>query len=200
MPLNDTSVLILAAGSSSRLGRPKQMLAFRGKSLLQITTEAAVASRPANITVVVGAESDACVKAISGLPVDIHFYNGWAQGMGSTLKQGIRYIRRKHPGTENIIVLVTDQPFIHAGVLESLTNEARQTGMPIVASSYGDALGVPVLFHRSVFDELLTIGDHEGARTIVNKNRDRVATVTFPDGAFDIDTEDDYRRLLARDE
>jgi molybdenum cofactor cytidylyltransferase len=94
-----------------------------------------------------------------------------------------------------VLLLVCDQPFVDARVIKELIALREKTGKPIVASSYGETLGVPALFGHCCFHELLAIDDTSGAKAVILRNRERVIEVRFPEGKIDIDTAEDYKRL-----
>ena len=97
---------------------------------------------------------------------------------------------------DTVIISVCDQPFVSVDLFREMIDTYRQSQQPIVACTYGDVVGTPVLFHRSIFPELLALSGDKGARQLLNKNQHRVGLVNFPLGNIDIDTEDDYARLI----
>jgi len=185
---------VLAAGSSSRLGKPKQWLRFNGKSLLQHTTETALASQAQPVIAVLGANEKAMETTESNVHVVVN--SQWQEGMASSIRCGLEAFTQLSPAAEGIILMVCDQPFVTAGLLNDLVTAHQKTGKPIVASGYENTFGPPVFFHRSVFAELLQLTGDTGARGIVSRHKDETAIIPFPQGSFDIDTEADYNRLL----
>ena len=95
---------------------------------------------------------------------------------------------------EAIVVLVCDQPFVDARAIEGLIELREKTNKPIVASAYSGTLGVPALFDRSCFGELLALSDESGAKSIIMRDREHVAEFPFPQGEIDIDTVADYEK------
>jgi molybdenum cofactor cytidylyltransferase len=102
------------------------------------------------------------------------------------------------PNLEAIILLVCDQPFVDARTINGLIERRQKTKKPIVASAYSRTLGVPALFDRSLFGQLLALDNESGAKSIILSNRKRVAEFPFSKGAIDIDTMADYEKLIAR--
>jgi molybdenum cofactor cytidylyltransferase len=186
-----TGLIILAAGESSRLGRPKQNLEFEGQTLLQRAVETGIRSKCDKIIVVLGANSDK-IKPVQGASV---VYNkDWAQGMASSIKTGMGEI---NDATEikNVIIMLCDQPFVDAGLLNTLISRHTETGKPIVACEYNGITGVPVLFDHSLFSDLLLLQGTDGAKKILRQHPDKITTIPFEKGSIDIDTPEDVERL-----
>lgn len=188
------SVIILAAGSSSRMGQSKQLLAWGDETLLSHTITTAIASRANRVYVVLGSTADQHRKAIEHLPVQIITNPEWARGMGSSLKTGLRSALVSDPAA--VLVMVCDQPFVTIDHLNNIIEHFSVTKQQIVASKYQDALGVPALFAKTMFEELANIGDEEGARKVIERHKKEVASVHLTSGT-DLDTPDDYRKALA---
>jgi len=189
------AILILAAGGSARLGTPKQLLVFRGKTLLNHTVEAAVESRCRNIVIVLGSRA-ARLRPQLNRQVDVVENRRWRQGPGTSIRAGLRRIlRRSIP--DGVLICVCDQPFLSAAPITKLLRRFEKGDRSIVASRYGKTRGVPALFGSEWFDALLRLDPAHGAKAIIQNNAPHVATVPFPRGNFDIDTPADYRRLSA---
>ncbi|MFN7494342.1 MAG: NTP transferase domain-containing protein [Cyclobacteriaceae bacterium] len=190
------AIIILAAGSSSRLGRSKQLLTYQGVSLLKRTALAALETKLA-VFVVLGANAQAHQNEINELPLRVTVNEDWNKGMGHSLKHALKYVLKTIPDIDGVLVLVCDQPHIHAEHLINLKNQFQEGAASIVASGYADGAGVPALFGREWFDHILQLPDDQGARSLITKNKSQVATVPFPLGAVDIDSEDDVIKFLA---
>lgn len=191
----NTGIVILAGGSSSRLGEPKQLLIHDGKSLLQKSIDAAISSDADPVIVVLGANAEQISAEINKSKAQVIINSAWEEGMASSIRIGINELLFNSPSAEAVILMVCDQPFITAGLINELINTRKQTGKPIVSCNYGEAIGPPALFHRSVFNELMQLKGDVGARKIIRHHHDDVATVVFGKGKFDIDTRDDYTAL-----
>lgn len=192
-------IVILAAGDSTRLGTPKQLLPYEGKSLLRRAAETALASDCRPIMVVLGASAAQCLAELSGLPVSSVVNADWAEGMGSSLRLGLATLAAESPiPLEAVIVMLCDQPLLKAEILDALVEAYATTSSPIVAAQYGEVVGVPALFHRSLFPELLSLSGAQGAKQILRRYPDRTHTIAFSGGAIDIDTAADYARLNLR--
>jgi molybdenum cofactor cytidylyltransferase len=188
-----TAIIILAAGPSSRLGKPKQNLVYQGKTLLQRAIKAGLDSTCNTITVVLGANLDSIRPTIKDSRVHIIYNQDWEEGMASSIRIGISKIRQLEAKTTSVILMLCDQPFVDASLLNQLVQKKSLKG--IVASSYNGIIGAPVLFDAAYFDELLLLEGQEGAKKLLLKYPDDIDTVSFPLGIIDIDTMEDYEKL-----
>jgi CTP:molybdopterin cytidylyltransferase MocA len=118
----------------------------------------------------------------------------WRRGIGTSIHTGVKSLIDKASNLEAIVVLVCDQPFVDARTIKGLIELREKTNKPLVASAYSGTLGVPALFDRSCFPELLELSDESGAKSIIMRNRERVAEFPFPQGEIDIDTMADYEK------
>lgn len=190
-----TALIILAAGESSRLGFPKQTLLYKGKTLLEIAIEAGLKSKCTSVKVVLGANAQAIESGIKSYPVEIIQNTGWAEGMASSIRIAVEAIQQDQQ-IDSAIIMLCDQPFVTHKILDSLIHKQQESGKSIVASSYEDMFGVPVLFKRSLFPELLKLQGQEGAKMILRQYPDDIASIPFEKGCIDIDTIADYEQLI----
>lgn len=195
MKTKEVGIILLAAGSSNRLGQSKQLLEWQGKSLLQRAIDTAHAACGSNAVVVLGSEAERHHNAIAG-NVHVAHNENWTAGMGSSLKFGLRYLLHHLPNMDAVIIMVCDQPFVTAEYLHTLMERHARTGAPMVASRYASSHGVPALFHKALFQSMGEINDHHGAKKIIEANLPIAEIVDFQEGAFDIDTPDDMSRLF----
>ncbi|WP_225413608.1 nucleotidyltransferase family protein [Stigmatella hybrida] len=184
--------VVLAAGSSSRLGRPKQLLLHEGQTLVRRTAEAAVAAGLLPVIAVLGAHPEAVAAELAGLPVHPVLNPDWAAGMGLSLRVGLRALP---PEVDAALVVLCDQLRVDAAHLAALVDTFTRTHAPIVASGYAGARGVPALFSRALFAELEALAPEEGARRVIAREPSRVVEVALPGGDEDIDTAADLSRL-----
>jgi len=189
------AILLLAAGSSSRLGHPKQLVQINGKSLLQKITETALASGCSPVVVVLGAYLEKIKPVIQQLPVHILENKNWVNGMGTTISCGMNFLLNKYPKIEAVIITVCDQYYLSEKNIIDLIELYKKTDKNIIASGYGVTIGVPALFSKPLFPELLILKGHEGAKKIIQQNLDNMEFVEFSKGAFDLDTEEDLKKL-----
>ena len=189
-----TAIILLAAGSSSRLGRPKQLIEFQGKKLIQKAIEEAQKSKSDSLVVVLGWNPELIKSAFDSKQIPFVINENWEEGMASSMQTGLRFLMEKeHP--DQVILMLVDQPFVDADLLNSLILEKEKSGKGIVACSYSETFGVPAIFDRAYFDEMLSLQGSEGAKKVIMKNKADVFAVDFPLGAMDLDTEEDLKRL-----
>ena len=184
-------VIILAAGGSSRMGRPKQLLPYQGQSLVRHAAESALASVCDRVVVVVGSHADEVGNEVADLTLDVIENRDWQSGMSSSIRAGLEALTSTSE-LDAVVIMLCDQPFVRPDVLNNLVDTYRQSGTSIVASLYGTTKGVPALFSRKYFNELMSLAADEGARRIIASHPDDVATIVFPEGAIDIDTPRDH--------
>jgi molybdenum cofactor cytidylyltransferase len=186
--------IILAAGASTRMGRPKQLLDWGGRPLVRAVAEQALAAQLDRVLTVVGSAEGAVVAALEGLPLRIVANPAYAEGQSSSLRAGIAALG---PEVAAALILLGDQPFVTAAIVDRIVAAWRATGAPIVAPLYQGQRGNPVLFARAVFPELLAVTGDQGARALLAADPARVHLVPFDDPRplADIDTPDDYQRL-----
>jgi len=194
--MNNTGVIILAAGSSSRFGNPKPLLCFNGKTLLNRTIDEAAEAGAQPIIVVTGAKADEISKEINNEDVRIVFNKDWEQGMASGIVAGLKKALTIDKALPKVIIAVCDQPYISSSLFQQLFQKQQQTARHMVASAYDDTIGTPALFTERYFDALMRLtGDH-GAKILFEQYSDDLASVDFPGGSIDIDTREDYENLL----
>lgn len=190
--------VILAAGESSRLGRPKQLIQFRGKSLVRRIVDAADEAGCSPIAVVIGSDGRKIAGELEQTSAAVVENENWRNRIGTSIRTGVQTSIDHAPGLDAVVLLICDQPLVDAEVIKQLIARYSETGKTIVASSYSGTLGVPALFDRSHFEELLTLPDDSGAKSIIVSKHEHVAEFPFPQGEIDIDTSADYERLIAQ--
>jgi molybdenum cofactor cytidylyltransferase len=195
MEIENTGLIILAAGNSSRMGEPKQLLPFEGKTFLQCTIDAALGSKATSKVVVLGADKDEIKKSFRADSIPVIHNPEWEKGMASTMQKGLQYLT-KFKKLDQVILVLCDQPFVHSGILDSLIEIQKSTGKGIVACKYADTLGVPALFTQQYFAEMMGLKSSEGAKKVIYNHLEDVAEVDFPKGAVDIDTYEEYEELM----
>jgi len=187
--------VILAAGESSRFGQPKQLLSFRGKTLVRTVIDAAREAGCSPVVVVIGSNSEKVQHELAHADVVNVQNKNWQRGIGSSIRIGVQALINQMPDVEAILLLVCDQPAVNGQFIERLIATREATKKNIVAASYANTVGVPAIFDRSLFKELLALGDEGGAKSIILQNPERVAPFAFPEGAIDIDTWKDWKAL-----
>jgi molybdenum cofactor cytidylyltransferase len=206
--MRNVAAVILAAGGSSRFGRPKQLLTFRGETLVRRAFRAAAEAGCDPIIVVVGAISDSIRSELAIRDSRIASSSAgdepratvveneqWQDGLGTSIRRGLAQLPRS---VDAVVLVACDQPFVDAVVVAKLISAFEKTRKPIVASSYANTLGVPALFDRSCFAALLKLPADAGAKALMITRPNDVAAVAFEQAAIDIDTPEDFERLTAK--
>ena len=186
-------IIILAAGSSSRLGRPKQNLVFEGKTLLQRAIETALASVCETVIIVLGANADVILPSIINYPIAIVQNDEWKEGMASSIRAGTSELKKIIPTIQSAILLLCDQPFMDTHLLNHLILSKTKKGISV--SRYNKTVGPPVLFDAVYFDDLLLLTGAEGAKKVIQKYPENVSEIPFPKGSIDIDTIEDFEKI-----
>lgn len=189
------ATLVLAAGASTRMGAPKQLLAWRGAPLVRHQTETALAARLGPVFVVVGAHAEACREALAGLPVEVVENGAWREGLASSIRAGLAAALAAEPELGSVLLLLGDQPLASAELLRALA-AARRPGEQAAATRDGAQLGPPALFARPLFPALAALRGDAGARALLRDPHARVAVVPWPGAARDLDTPADLGTVL----
>ena len=192
---NSIGIILLAAGESSRLGTPKQMLLFDGQTLLQHSLSVAMNSGAHPVVVVLGAHADTIKSEIKSNTVHVVINTEWQEGIASSIRYGIKTLQLINQFAEGAVLTLCDQPHVSSALLKNLIMTYRQTGKPIVACNYGTTFGPPAFFHKTIFPELLQLKGNAGAKGLISQHVNDREVVLFPEGNIDIDTEVDYQKL-----
>ena len=183
-----TAALVLAAGASTRLGEPKQLVRLGEETLLDRTVRIANEAGLMPIVVVLGAAAKRVEEGCDLRSVWVVVHAGWAEGMGSSIRAGMELVQG-FPEVSGAVVMTCDMPGVTPGHLQGLIPETEE----IVASTYEGRQGVPAYFPRATFPELLELRGDAGARTILLRARTRM----LAGGEMDVDTVADVERLRA---
>jgi molybdenum cofactor cytidylyltransferase len=193
--MSKTGIIILAAGNSSRMGEPKQLMMYKNKTFLQHIIGEAKNANLDPVICVAGYQSELITKSITGMGVSIIYNERWRDGMGTGIATGIRQLLLSD--VDSVIMAVSDQPHVSAGLFGMMQALKEQSGKGIVASSYAGTLGTPVLFGKEYFNQLKSLSGNQGAKNIVKLNMSDVCPVEFEKGRIDIDTKEDYENLIS---
>jgi len=193
--MNKTGIIILAAGNSSRLGRPKQLLPYQRKTLLSHVIAESLAASLHPVVVVTGAYHAEIQDSLPGQPAHLVYNAHWQTGMASGIVAGLNKILAVDPHSRTLIIAVCDQPYISAELFQALVDTHTISGKGLIACAYSETTGTPVLFDHRYFKELSTLAGDAGAKQLLKRYPADRMTIPFPQGSIDIDTEEDFQRL-----
>jgi molybdenum cofactor cytidylyltransferase len=192
------AAIILAAGESRRLGRPKQLLDFGGGTLLRRAVMAAVGAGCEPVLVVLGADAEVISPTLSGTVARVLLNADWAKGMSSSIRLAIETLS-SDPEIAAALMMVCDQPLVDAAAIGSLIERHRESADLIVAAEYvshGETVrGVPAIFPRRFFAALTDLHGAAGARSVISRNAEFVSALQMPGAAFDIDSGTDILNM-----
>lgn len=194
----NTAIIILAAGASSRMGAPKQLLLVDGKTLIKRICDTAMDTPCHPIVAVLGANRNLIRQETERMPITVIDNPQWENGMSSSIKMGLAGAYMTEKAIEAAIFLTVDMPYVSAELINKMIEKAESDEkIEIVACKYNSQMGIPVLFKRSLFTDLLELTGDEGAKKVVIKNKDKTAFIDFPEGKLDLDTIDEYRNFVS---
>lgn len=176
-------------------GTPKQLLTYKGQSLIRRVTENALALQRGPVVVVLGANRTQIVPELTGLPVTLIDNPSWSTGQASSLKTGLAALYITHKDIENVLILHVDQPLVSLGLLLHMLEISKDEGRGIVACRYGTQVGVPALFNRQYYDELLQLEGDKGLQWVIVPHRDDCSEVPFEAGAIDLNSKRDVEHF-----
>jgi molybdenum cofactor cytidylyltransferase len=182
---------ILAAGASRRLGRPKQLVLWRGNELVRHLALQALSSLANEVAVIVGAHVERVVPAVSDLPLNCIVNLGWREGVASSIRCATHWAAQR--SLDALILIASDQPHLDSHHIDRLVTE-HECGATLVASRYSGVIGVPALFGAPAFRRLFTLSGDAGASALL-RNDHRTRSVEWPAGEVDIDTTRDLALL-----
>ncbi|MEH2349774.1 MAG: nucleotidyltransferase family protein [Nostoc sp.] len=191
------AIIILAAGASTRMGTPKQLLLYQGRSFVHHIAEIAIASVCKPVVIVLGANTEQIYPQIKQLPVQVVKNLDWACGMSASIKSGLELLNNLPQKIEAVVITLCDQPFVSTQIINQLVDAYYSSQKPIIACEYAGTLGVPALFSQRFFSELAALQETSGAKKVINDNINEVFSLQFPLGNIDIDTPKDYEQLLS---
>lgn len=190
---SNISIVILAAGASKRMGKPKQLLKWGDTTLINHAINTAVAINSKETLVVLGAHFELIEKNIKNSEVTILNNIYWENGLGKSIACAIGYLQKSQSSVDGVLVILADQPFITSDFLKLMISKFEINRNQIIATSYGnDKLGVPALFGASYFEELSQLKEDFGAKLILKKYHSDVKCIFPPTENMDLDTNEDY--------
>lgn len=197
-PMKKVAGLILAAGKSERMGRPKALLPFQGKCFLSHVLTEAVESNLDSVVVVLGHGAEAVLQALPEVRPRSVINPGYDHGQLSSLQCGLEHLRATR--LDGIMVFLIDHPLIHRGLVNQLIDAFGSNDRSIVVPSFGHRRGHPMIFGSELFDELLATPLDRGAISVVRKHAHEILhlEVNEPGVLVDIDTPEAYEEHIVR--
>lgn len=186
------AALVLAAGASTRLGVPKQLLKLNGTTLLERLLTEIHNSQINNITVVLGAQYFEILDSLSSFEICIVENENWQEGIGSSIRKGIIQILQNNETLDGVLLFLCDQPYVTSSLINQIVNQFYESDLDIVTCNFGKDFGPPTLFSKSLFNDLSQLAGDHGAKKIIKSNSYSIAYVDFPLGIFDIDSVQDF--------
>lgn len=193
--MSGVAIIIVAAGSSSRMGKPKQLLPLGKTTLLGNAIKQAKASAAAEVFTVLGAGIEKIKPLIAHFDPTIVENPEWEQGIGSSIAKGIQYLKENRNYT-GAFILLGDQPLINTSYLDKLIRKFTEDPTKLIATRYPHSNGVPALFPEKYFEKLAQLRGDEGAKFLLNSKETEVIAYDAGNKILDIDTPEDYRNIF----
>lgn len=192
---NNIAILVMAAGTSSRMKGIKQLLPWGESTLLENALKNANASKAQRVLTVLGAYKSEILSAIS-MGIQDYVYNpNWKSGLGNSIACGTRHLLDTNKEYNGILVLLADQPLIDFSYLDTLITQFQKSPHSIVATDYGNRVGVPAIFDAMYFKDLLQLRSDYGAKEIIKAHGNEVLKIAADGKELDIDTPEEYERV-----
>lgn len=194
-PIEEVWAVVLAAGGSRRLGQPKQLVQWRGESLIAHSVRSARAICGPRVVVVLGAHRDVIEPVLAPLAPVLAFNPRWADGLATSLAAGIAVLP---PDCGAALLLACDQPRVPVRALQAIVECWGEHPDCAVASEYAGTVGIPALFPSRLLNALTTLSGDQGARAVLRAEGARLLRVPVPEAEFDVDDEDALRAHEAK--
>ena len=197
--MSKLAVLLLAAGSSSRMGSPKQFLKWNNTTLLNHAINTVEQIDQNEIVLVLGANYEEINSKVDASDITIIYNENWEKGLGNSIACGIKFIIESLPDIESVLIMLTDQPLIDSNFIIEMIKTHQKNPNDIICTQYkNNKLGVPAIFNKNYFEELSYLNHDKGAKDILNKNPENIIFISGKDLISDIDTIEDYETLYKR--
>ncbi len=187
------AVLILAAGSSTRMGVAKQLLPIGETTLLGITIKSVLQSNSNKVFCVLGANAEAIKPSLNKYTIETIFNPNYKSGLSSSIIAGIQYIRNK--SFDATLIVLGDQPLITTKYLNEMIDAYKNHSEKIIATTYKETIGVPTIIPKTYYNDLLKLQGDKGAKAFLNSKKLEIIQLDN-DNLLDIDTKKDYQDFL----
>ena len=189
-------IIILAAGKASTMGEPKALLTYNDRSFLLNTYHIAQSVQPNGIVTVLGHYYDQMSAHCNTQKIPFVLNEAYENGMSSSIQCGLTYLLSHFPQVNMVLILLADQPKINTEHISALLHKIRSSNYLMVCTAYSSTYGVPAVFKKEYFSELLELKGEKGAKNLIEKGvLNHENTVLCEDGRIDVDTPEDYKNL-----
>lgn len=196
--MQNLAILILAAGKSSRMNSVKQLLQVNDTTLLNLAIENAVNSKAKKTYCVLGANSKRIKEYISNKNVYLINNPSFEKGLSTSIVKGLEYITKVDKNIEHVLIMLADQPEVDNLLLNKLIDLSLNYKTKIIATSYQEKVGVPAIFPKNYFTELLKLQGDSGAKKLITKDLTNTKVLNLKTSLIDIDTQEDYLNYLKK--
>ncbi|MGZ4959945.1 MAG: nucleotidyltransferase family protein [Methylomonas sp.] len=191
--LDNVYAVVLAGGTSSRLGHPKQLLVWDGRTLLEHAVLKVGSVLDDRFVVVLGAHADAIQASVNLDGVSVIVNSDWQEGIASSIRAGIRALPAS---ARAALIVLCDQPLIGAEHIQTLLGGWKKEPNRIAVSVYGDDVGVPAVFPAAFFGDLLALEGDQGGKRLLMKFSTHLLKIPLPEAELDIDSPADFLQLI----
>lgn len=191
----DIAAIVLAAGGSVRMGRPKQLLTFQGRTLVRCAVEAVRDAGCDPVLTVVGSSAPAMIAELAGSVTQWILNDSWKNGIGTSIRAGVAELLRRRRPPDAAVIHLCDQPLVDSRAIAGLIEAHARSRLPVCVSTYLDTMGPPIVVSAALFDELVHLPDNQGAKAIWTAHPEWVSRFPCPAAATDLDTPADVERL-----
>ena len=192
----DAAIVILAAGGSRRMGKPKQLLLYHGVTFVEHAFQVAQQVFESQVCIVLGAAAETITAAVPMIKDYTIINKNWQQGMGTSIGVGLQAIVSKFPELTAVMFMTADQLFVTSSHLRNMLGSFNAGTNKIIVSSYQDTEGTPALFGKKYFNELLQLKTDKGAKDIIREYSYDVSRLKLEKGEIDIDTPEQYHAII----
>lgn len=193
---SQTGIILLAAGASTRMGRPKQLMEIDGIPMLRRAAQAGLGTGCRPVVVVLGANESAVRQGLIGLDVKLALNTSWKEGMSSSIRCGVATLLEQAPNVTGLLLMPGDQPDVSSATLQKILKQQKSKHHPLVAARYGTVIGTPAYFSKSYFSELQSLCGQGGAKFLLERHRSQLATIDLPEAKLDLDTPEDFAAFI----
>lgn len=190
------AAIILAAGSSSRMSKPKQLLYYKGKSMINNLAQQISTLETDTTICITGYLKNEIEEELKDYNFKFLHNSNYNQGMSSSLKTAVSHIIDSE--IDALLVTLSDQPLIPTTHYQNIIHASNDNSIEIVTTSFNKTYGAPTLFKKSLFQDLLKLNAQQGAKSIIKKHREKAIFLDCGEAMYDVDTDEDYMKLTKR--